>query len=121
MEHVTPEKAVEVLQAIDYFQFSEGLRHACEAYLCTLIKKSTVCQLFHLANMCGSLFLKEECFDFLVSNYSIVSILPEYTALPDDLKEQIYDYVALSTAKKKAAKGTTVVSGGSRDKNFSLL
>ena len=119
MEHVTPEKAVEVLQAIDYFQFSEGLRHACEAYLCTLIKKSTVCQLFHLANMCGSLFLKEECFDFIVSNWKIVCELEDFNALPEDLKEQVKDYVALAEAKR----GAKMVKKPekSKDRNFSLL
>ena len=120
MKEVEPEKAVEVLQANDYFQFSEGLRHCCEAYLCTCINKSTVCQLFALAEHCGSIFLKEECFDYILAYYKTIVEMPEWEAMGADLQQEVKDYLKRQQEVREAKK-KLITTSTTTDQNYSLL
>jgi len=97
MEDIPPDFVAEVLQATDQFLI-EGLRHCAEAYLCSCIAKDNVCALFQLAETYKCLFLKEECFDFLVLYYKTVKETEEFGQLSPDLQEEITEYVVTRPA-----------------------
>jgi hypothetical protein len=50
MWDISPDIVVEVFLATDRFMI-EGLRHGCEAYLCTCITKETALELFQIAGI----------------------------------------------------------------------
>jgi len=112
MKHIEPDIVVEVFMATDQYMI-EGLRHGCEEFLCTCIGKQTVLELFHLADSLKSLFLREECFDYIISHYKLLSESEAWKEQPEDLRQEIEQFVE-KRSQRLARKTHT-------DKNFSLL
>jgi len=103
-DDISPDLVIELLAATDQFMI-EGLRHCCQAFLCTCITRETVCQLFQISDLYKSLFLKEECFDALVTDFRTLSTTPEYEAMSDELKQEVEGYInkrPIFLAKKQA-------------------
>ncbi len=70
-----------------------------------------------------SLFLKEECFDFIVTHFSYLKDTSEYQSLPSELKAEIFEYITskqnLQANKNPHAYGKKPSPHG--DGNFNLL
>jgi len=101
MGDISPDIVVELFESANQFQI-ESLRHCCEAYLCNLLSKENVCQLFHLADIFKSLFLKEECFDFIVMNHWALCKMKDYLEMNAELRQEIEDYMIIIKQKKFA-------------------
>lgn len=107
----------EVFLATDQFMVS-GLRHVCEMALCEWISQENVCQMFQFADTYKSLFLKEECFDFIIDHYHILSETEDYQLLSKELVEEIAEYIDQKKRLQNKPKDPIVPR---KDNNFSLL
>lgn len=92
IKETNPDFIVELFQATDLFLI-EGLKHYCENLLCSYITHENVCQLFQLANTYKSLFLKEECFDYIILYYEKLKETFSFLELPQNLKDEIFLYI----------------------------
>ncbi len=86
----------------------DSLRHTCEAYLCKHISKDNVCGLFSLAEDCGSLFLREETFDYLATHHVTVVKKADsgWMALSPELRKEVEDFIQRKKAKQTKVKTT---------------
>jgi len=112
MNHeINPDTIVEAFIATDKFLI-EGLRHQCELFLCHLISKENACFLFQLAETYRSLFIKEECFDIIVTYFKALSSSPEFLSLDKELQEEITHYLDRKENTKEKSKQSvdTIVS-----------
>jgi hypothetical protein len=87
--------------------------------LCTCISKTTVCQLFALAEQCGSIFLKEECFDFIIGYYKTITETSEWEALGSDLQQEVKDYLKRQQEVRESKR--KLIQAPLNDNNYSLL
>lgn len=116
IQDIHPDSVIELFQCADLFML-DGLRHACESYICKFITKETVLELFMMAEDYKSLFLKEACFDFIVFNFQKLSKTNEFKeSLSKELRDEITNY--MRKKESNSFKSLTLVP---RDTNYSLL
>jgi hypothetical protein len=69
--------------------------------------------------MCGSLFLKEECFDYLVTNHKYLSATSDYQHMPNELLEELDEYIKRQQEIKQQK--SILVKKTEADKGFYVL
>ncbi len=56
--------------------------------------------MFQLADLHKSLFLREECFDFIVAHWKSMESSEDFQHLPKELREEIAHYIEAKAKRK---------------------
>jgi len=104
-QELDADTAQQLLEVSSRFMVDD-LRRKCEVYLCNSITPENVLQLYVLADTFKSLFLKEDCLDYIMTNYSTLCAMKEWREFHPELKREVVNFIYPKAGNKTDRPGS---------------